>query len=71
MAREKWMDRQHEIVMLNHSIMAGKLRDDQLVEERRTAMDMFWKCWDRKQIERSRMGNKQREEVKKIVNRDC
>ncbi len=40
-AREKWMDNQeHEVVMLNLSIMAGKLSDDRLVEERRTPMDM-------------------------------
>jgi hypothetical protein len=71
-AREKWMDRQeHEVVMLNLSIMAEKLSDDRLVEEQRTPVDMFWKCWDSKQIERSRMGEKQREEVKKIVNKDC
>jgi 3-deoxy-D-arabino-heptulosonate 7-phosphate (DAHP) synthase len=71
-AREKWMDcQEHEVVMLNLSIKARKLSDYRLVEERRTPMDMFWKCWDSKQIERSRMGNKLREEVKKIVNRDC
>ncbi len=70
-AREKWMDHQEHEVMLNLSIMAGKLSDDWLVEERRTPIEMFWKCWDSKQIERSRLGNKQREEVKKIVNRDC
>jgi hypothetical protein len=36
-AREKWMNRQeHEVVMLNLSILAGKLSDEQLVEEKRT-----------------------------------
>jgi hypothetical protein len=43
-SRKKWMDRQeHEVVMLNLSIMAEKLSDDRLVEEKRTPMDMFWK----------------------------
>jgi hypothetical protein len=52
------MDRQeHDVVMLNLSIMGGgELSDDRLVEERRTTMDMFWKCWDSKQIERSGCG---------------
>jgi len=68
-SRKKWMDRQeHEVVMLNLSIMAEKLSDDRLVEEKRTPMDMFWKSWDSKQIERSRMGKKQKEEVEKIIN---
>jgi hypothetical protein len=70
--RDKWMEHQeHEVVILNLSIIAGKLSNDRLVEEHRTPMDMFWKCWDSKQIERSQMGKKQREEVKTIFNRYC
>jgi hypothetical protein len=57
----------HEVMMLNISIMADKLNSNRLVEEHRTPMEMFWKCWDSKQIERSRMGKKQQEEVKKIL----
>jgi hypothetical protein len=69
--REKCMDHQeHEVMMLNISIMAEKLHSDRLVEEHRTPMEMFWKCWDSKQIKRSRMGKKQQEEVKKILNRE-
>ncbi len=46
--REKWMDHQdHEVMMLNISIIAEKLNSDRLVEEHRTSMEMFWKCWDR------------------------
>jgi hypothetical protein len=39
--REKCMDHQeHEVIMLNTSIMV-KLNSDQLVEEHRTSMEMF------------------------------
>jgi hypothetical protein len=66
--REKWMDHQdHEVMMLNISIMAEKLNNNQLVEEHRTPMEMFWKYWDSKQIERSRMGKKQRGRSKKSL----
>ena len=45
--REKWMDHQdHEVMMLNISIMAEKLNSNRLVEEHRTPMQMFWKYWD-------------------------
>jgi len=45
--REKWMDHQdHEVMMLNISIMAEKLNSNRLVEEHRTPMEMFWKYWD-------------------------
>jgi hypothetical protein len=67
-AREKWMNRQeHEVVMLNLSILAGKLSDEWLVEEKRTPMGMILRSWDRKQIEKGRMGTKQKEEVEKII----
>jgi hypothetical protein len=49
---------ENEVEMLNISIMAEKLKSDWLVEEQRTPMEMFWKGRDRKQIERSRMGEK-------------
>jgi hypothetical protein len=69
--RDKWMEHQeHEVEMLNISIRAEKLKSDWLVEEQRTPMEMFWKCRDRKQIERSWMGEKQPEEVTKILNRE-
>ncbi len=60
---------EHEVEMLNISIMAEKLKSDWLVEEQRTPMEMFWKGRDRKQIERSRMWEKQ-QEVTKILNRE-
>jgi hypothetical protein len=66
--REKYMNRQeHEVVMLNLSILAGKLSDEQLVEEKRTPLGMILWSWDRKQIERGRTGTKQKEEVEKII----
>jgi hypothetical protein len=67
--REEWMDcKEHEVAMLNISIAAKKLKRDRLTNEHRSPMEMFWLSWDRKQIVKSRMGEKQKEEVKKIVN---
>jgi hypothetical protein len=68
-AREKWMNcQEHEVVMLNLSILAAKLSNKWLVEEKRTPMGMILSSWDRKQIEKGRMGMKQKEEVEKIIN---
>jgi hypothetical protein len=66
--REEWMDNQeHEVALLNISIMAWKLKSDWLIEEHWSPMEMFWHYCDSKQIVRSRMGEKQQEEVKKIL----
>jgi hypothetical protein len=68
-AREKWMKcQEHEVAMLNLSILAGKLSDERLVEEKRTPMGMILRSWHRKQIEKGQMGTKQKEEVEKIFN---
>jgi hypothetical protein len=56
--------------MLNLSILAGKLSDEWLVEKKRTSMGMILSSWDREQIEKGRMGTKQKEEVEKIINRN-
>jgi hypothetical protein len=39
------------------------------VKEKRTPMGIILRSWDRKQIEKGRMGTKQKEEVEKIINR--
>jgi ATPase subunit of ABC transporter with duplicated ATPase domains len=67
--REKWLNSQeHEVAMLNLSILAGNLSHEQLVEEMRTPECTILRKWDRKQIDKGRMGRKQKEEVEKIIN---